>query len=89
MTCIGEGPVVHIMPNHLNWEQIPVLTDLSKTVRLSNESLIPAKFTVCMVGLHLPTLQILFLTYMTNSPLEKDNTFIWKKQAICTGGKQG
>ena len=49
LTCVGEGPVVHIMPLDLDWKEIPVLTDTSKIIRLSNESLIPAKFTAHMV----------------------------------------
>ena len=49
LTCIGEGPVVHIMPLDLDWKEITVLTDNSKIFRLSNESLIPAKFTAHMV----------------------------------------
>ena len=49
VTCIGEGPVVHIMPLDLDWKDITVLKDNSKTVRLSNESLIPARFTAHMV----------------------------------------
>ncbi len=49
LACIGEGPVVHIMPLDLDWGQIPVLTDTPKIIRLSNESLIPAKFAAHMV----------------------------------------
>ncbi|CAH1779299.1 unnamed protein product [Owenia fusiformis] len=49
LSCIGEGPVVHVMPLNLDWGQIPVLTEVSKTLLLSNESLIPAKFTSHMV----------------------------------------
>lgn len=48
--CIGEGPVIHVMPLDMDWRQTPVLTDTPKTVRLSNESLIPAKFTAHMVS---------------------------------------
>lgn len=45
LRCIGEGPVVHIIPMDMNLGEIPVLTDVSRTLRLTNESLIPAKFT--------------------------------------------
>lgn len=48
LTCVGEGPVVHVMPLEMDWGQVPVLEDCPKTVRLSNESLIPAKFTAHM-----------------------------------------
>lgn len=49
ITCIGEGPVVHLMPLSLDWHQISVLTDIPKTLRLSNESLIPATFSANML----------------------------------------
>ncbi|XP_069113582.1 hydrocephalus-inducing protein homolog isoform X2 [Argopecten irradians] len=49
MSCTGEGPVVHISPMDLDWNVIPVLTDTPMKVTLSNESLIPAKFTAHMV----------------------------------------
>lgn len=48
--CIGEGPVVHVTPPSLNWNQVPVLTEISKVVTVSNESLIPAHFTTEMVS---------------------------------------
>ncbi|KAL5021171.1 hypothetical protein ScPMuIL_000326 [Solemya velum] len=49
LMCIGEGPVVHIQPMDLDWGLVPVLTNTPKTILLSNESLIPAKFTAHMV----------------------------------------
>jgi len=49
ITCIGEGPVVHITPTILDWEHVPVLVDVPKTLKLSNESLIPAHFTTNLV----------------------------------------
>lgn len=49
IACIGEGPVVHIMPLELDWGTVPVLQDKPKKILLSNESLIPAKFTAYMV----------------------------------------
>lgn len=58
--CVGEGPVVHVAPVELDWGQTPVLTDLSKSVILSNESLIPAPFSCAMVDIILTsTLKIL------------------------------
>ena len=45
LACVGEGPVVLIMPLTLDWQNIEVLTDTHRVVRLSNESLIPARFT--------------------------------------------
>ncbi|XP_052230840.1 hydrocephalus-inducing protein-like isoform X4 [Dreissena polymorpha] len=49
VACIGEGPVVHVMPLELDWGTVPVLQDKCKKILLSNESLIPAKFTAHMV----------------------------------------
>ncbi|XP_053402100.1 hydrocephalus-inducing protein homolog isoform X11 [Mercenaria mercenaria] len=49
IACIGEGPVVHVMPLDLDWNVIPVLQDKPKKILLSNESLIPARFTAHMV----------------------------------------
>ncbi|KAK3085440.1 hypothetical protein FSP39_003318 [Pinctada imbricata] len=49
ISCIGEGPVVHITPGQLDWGIVPVLTSIPQTITLSNESLIPARFTANMV----------------------------------------
>ena len=49
LTSIGEGPVIHFSALTLDWGQIPVLTDKPKVIRLSNESVIPAKFSAHMV----------------------------------------
>lgn len=51
--CVGEGPVIHVTPTHVDYGTIPVLTEVSKIVQLSNESLIPAQFSCCMVSLWL------------------------------------
>lgn len=40
---------MHIMPPALDWGQINVLVDTPKTLRLSNESLIPANFMTKLV----------------------------------------
>ena len=47
--CIGEGPVISVSPNQLDWGVCPVLSPISKTVLLSNESLIPAEFECALV----------------------------------------
>ena len=47
--CIGEGPVIFVTPQELHWGVCPVLTPISKMVRLSNESLIPAEFECTLV----------------------------------------
>lgn len=49
ISCIGEGPVVHITPSDLDWGVVPVLTSIPMVITLSNESLIPARFTANMV----------------------------------------
>ena len=41
--------MVHIFPTFLNWGQIDVLTPQSRTVTISNESLVPADFVAQMV----------------------------------------
>ena len=51
VTCIGEGPVVHMTPSKLDWGTIPVLFDSPQSIVLSNESLIPAKYTAHMVSM--------------------------------------
>ncbi len=49
LSCIGEGPVVHVMPLDLDWRDVPVLTPMPRVVRLTNESLIPARFTAALL----------------------------------------
>nr|XP_006823299.1 PREDICTED: hydrocephalus-inducing protein homolog [Saccoglossus kowalevskii] len=49
LSCVGEGPVVHVSPTDIDYGNTQVLTDISRTVILSNESLIPAHFTCQMV----------------------------------------
>ena len=48
--CIGEGPVISVVPDELSWGMCPVLKPLSKSVTLSNESLIPAEFECTLVS---------------------------------------
>ncbi|XP_043935458.1 hydrocephalus-inducing protein homolog [Protopterus annectens] len=52
LLCIGEGPVVHVTPTELDFGKIPVLTDISRTLHLSNQSPIPAPFLAQMVRTH-------------------------------------
>ncbi|XP_078527074.1 hydrocephalus-inducing protein homolog isoform X2 [Lissotriton helveticus] len=49
MMCTGEGPVVHISPEEVDFGGVPVLTDVSRTLLLSNQSCIPARFLAKMV----------------------------------------
>lgn len=48
LSCIGHGPLVHIQTTQLHFGKIPVLTDIGKTLLLSNHSPIPAHFTIPM-----------------------------------------
>ena len=50
VTCIGEGPVVYVTPDTLKWGVCPVLTPITKTVTLANQSVIPAKFECALVS---------------------------------------
>ncbi|XP_065519844.1 hydrocephalus-inducing protein homolog, partial [Lathamus discolor] len=46
----GEGPVVHVHPSEINFGSIQVLQDASRTLHLSNQSVIPASFSAKMAG---------------------------------------
>ncbi|XP_068458365.1 hydrocephalus-inducing protein homolog isoform X2 [Clinocottus analis] len=48
LSCIGQGPVVHVQSSRIDFGTIPVLTDVTRTLHLSNQSPIPAHFTACM-----------------------------------------
>nr|XP_029134421.1 hydrocephalus-inducing protein homolog [Labrus bergylta] len=45
LSCIGQGPIVHVQNPQLNFGIIPVLTDITRALHLSNQSPIPAHFT--------------------------------------------
>ena len=42
--------MIHAVPNLVDYGTVPVLTDVSKVVKLANESLIPAQFSCTMVS---------------------------------------
>lgn len=46
----GEGPVVHVHPSEINFGSIQVLQDASRSLHLSNQSVIPASFSAKMVS---------------------------------------
>uniref|UniRef100_A0A8D0AXJ9 HYDIN axonemal central pair apparatus protein n=1 Tax=Sander lucioperca TaxID=283035 RepID=A0A8D0AXJ9_SANLU len=48
LSCIGQGPIVHVQSPQLDFGTIPVLTDITRTLHLSNQSPIPAHFTAYM-----------------------------------------
>ncbi|KAI3370851.1 hypothetical protein L3Q82_007368 [Scortum barcoo] len=45
LSCIGQGPIVHIQSPQLDFGTIPVLMDITRALHLSNQSPIPAHFT--------------------------------------------
>ncbi|RXM33054.1 Hydrocephalus-inducing protein [Acipenser ruthenus] len=49
LSCMGEGPVVHVSCIDVDFGNIPVLTDVSRTLQLSNQCPIPAHFLAQMV----------------------------------------
>ncbi|XP_059190373.1 hydrocephalus-inducing protein homolog [Centropristis striata] len=48
LSCIGQGPTVHVESPQLDFGTIPVLTDITRALQLSNLSPIPAHFTARM-----------------------------------------
>lgn len=51
LQCIGEGPVINITPEHLEWGVCPVLTPIPKKLIISNESEIDAQYETYLVSL--------------------------------------
>lgn len=47
--CTGEGPVVSVSSDHLDWGICPVLVPTQKTLVLSNQSEIEAHFETYLV----------------------------------------
>ncbi|XP_075367152.1 hydrocephalus-inducing protein homolog [Mycteria americana] len=50
LVSIGEGPVVYVHPSKINFGSIQVLQDASRTLHLSNQTVIPASFWAEMAG---------------------------------------
>ncbi|XP_075289556.1 hydrocephalus-inducing protein homolog [Opisthocomus hoazin] len=50
LVSTGEGPVVYVHPSKINFGSIQVLQDASRTLHLSNQSVIPASFRAEMAG---------------------------------------
>ncbi|XP_028665442.1 hydrocephalus-inducing protein homolog [Erpetoichthys calabaricus] len=50
LACIGEGPVVHVSSMEVDFGNIPVLKDVSRTLKLSNQSPIAANYRAKMVS---------------------------------------
>ncbi|XDV28933.1 hypothetical protein PO909_032125 [Leuciscus waleckii] len=49
LSCVGQGPSVSVTAAKLNFGCIPVLTDVTRTFQLSNDSPIPARFFAQML----------------------------------------
>lgn len=69
--CIGEGPVVSFTPSELNWGVCPVLTPLTKTVTLRNETLIPAEIECILVSYSIKRMYINAYACVTTLPRDK------------------
>lgn len=52
MSCIGQGPIVEVQPQLMDFGKILVLKDKTKTLQLLNKSAIPAHFTASLVLTH-------------------------------------
>ncbi|CAM9126273.1 unnamed protein product, partial [Bubo scandiacus] len=50
LVSTGEGPVVYVHPSKINFGGIQVIQDASRTLHLSNQSVIPASFRAKMAG---------------------------------------
>ncbi|KAM9289560.1 hydrocephalus-inducing protein homolog [Morus bassanus] len=50
LVSVGEGPVVYVHPSKINFGSIQVLQDASRTLHLSNQTVIPATFWAKMAG---------------------------------------
>ncbi|XP_059682609.1 hydrocephalus-inducing protein homolog [Gavia stellata] len=50
LVSIGEGPVVYVHPNKISFGSVQVLQDASRTLHLSNQTVIPASFWAEMAG---------------------------------------
>lgn len=50
LKSIGEGPVIYVHPIQVDFGNIYVLKDSSRTLNLSNQSFIPALFRAHMVS---------------------------------------
>ncbi|XP_072551301.1 hydrocephalus-inducing protein homolog [Salminus brasiliensis] len=48
LSCIGQGPAISLSATELHFGTIPVLTDVPRSLRLSNQSPIPARFRAQM-----------------------------------------
>ncbi|KAM4733696.1 hydrocephalus-inducing protein homolog isoform 3-T4 [Anableps anableps] len=49
LSCIGQGPIVYVPISQLKFGTIPVLTDVTRTLQLVNQSPIPAHFSSYMI----------------------------------------
>nr|XP_025038877.1 hydrocephalus-inducing protein-like [Pelodiscus sinensis] len=52
LVTVGEGPVVYVDPDQIDFGSIRVLKDASRTLHLSNQTVIPAPFRAQMAHSH-------------------------------------
>ena len=52
ITCVGEGAVVSVAPAALDWGRVRLLQDVPRTIKLTNESVIPASFKCSIEPAH-------------------------------------
>jgi hypothetical protein len=48
ISAVGVGPSVRVLPARLEWNTVPVLQPIFRTISLKNESLIPAEFACAL-----------------------------------------
>lgn len=66
LSCIGQGPTVHVQSSQLDFGKIRVLTDSTRVLQLLNQSPIPAFFTARMVQTQTCTNKIQWSSYNFN-----------------------
>ena len=49
LICNGQGPVVSVEPNHLDWGNLTLLENKSLELTVTNDSPIPAEFITSLV----------------------------------------
>ncbi|XP_027883649.1 hydrocephalus-inducing protein homolog isoform X2 [Xiphophorus couchianus] len=49
LSCVGQGPIVYVPISQLKFGSIPVLTDVTRTLQLLNQTPIPAHFNISLI----------------------------------------
>ncbi|XP_072290521.1 hydrocephalus-inducing protein homolog [Eucyclogobius newberryi] len=82
LSCVGQGPIVHVQSTHLDFGRIPVLNDIVKSLILLNQSPIPAHFSVLMNSTD---------TLIVFASLQRQRKYFWcvePKEGEVPGGGQ-